>query len=1103
MVDTSSQSDKPLIVYKASAGSGKTFTLAVEYITLLIKNPMCFRNILAVTFTNKATEEMKQRILSQLYGIANSAPDSDSYFQRIKSDTGLGDQLIRTNAAAALSILLHHYSEFRVETIDAFFQSVFRNLARELNLTANLKIELDTRQIGDRAIDNMIEDMDATSPVLRWLMEFIMEKIEDDKSWNVIRTIKTFGQTIFKDYYKDVQDQLEDVYKDPDFHHRFKQQLRDQKKDALEIMKQIAESFFDILDQEGLEPTCFKSGTRGISSFFNKLRNGTLSEDIINKTAADCLDDPANWVTKTNPNRTMLLNLVREQLMPILQFAISSREEQYKKYKSADLTLDNLNQLRLLHSISQKVEELNTEENKFLLSSTQDFLHQLIATDDAPFIFEKIGTQLENIMIDEFQDTSTIQWSNFKVLMNECLSHNGSRNLIVGDVKQSIYRWRSGDWQLLNNIDKQFDHYEQIAAEPPIDTNYRSLPHIINFNNHFFELAAETEARNQEELYPDGAQELRHAYAQVKQKWPASKPEAGMVSITLLNNKKDNANNQVHDNNQVHTDNQIDDNNNDDVMLKRTADIINNLLEAGIKPSGIAILLRNNKNIIEMADYLQRKLSDSISLVSDLAFQLNASQAVCLLIHALHLLTHPDDRLALATVMKTYQMDIMHTDEDLNHWMSTDDMYHLLPEEYTAHREQLRAMPLYDLTEHLFCIFHLEKLQEQGAYLCTFFDKLSQFITDNTADIDLLVKQWDDSLCKETIQSDDTDGIRLLSIHKSKGLEFDNVIIPYCDWKMEKNDSLWCKPTQEPYNQLPIVPVNFSAAMIGTVYEKDYLHEHLQNCVDNLNMLYVAFTRASHNLFVIGKQKSKSKSDSTSNGSRSILIERVLPSLAKDLNAQYIDDPIEFTYGELYVPQEKTKKESSNIFLQHNTLIKPAIMSIDNAMSFRQSNQSKDFIDGDDEQGNQLTYIQLGNVLHEIFSTIHTRADVNAALNQLQEQGILYDDQLTMQRITTMLHKRFENPQIADWFSSKWQLFNECTILCKDKKTGAILERRPDRVMMNDNEIIIVDFKFAKQKEEHQDQVNEYRQLIAHMGYQQPIHCYLWYVYPNHIIEVK
>src|SRR5574344_175126 len=1075
MVTTSSQSNKPLIVYKASAGSGKTFTLAVEYIELLIQNPQRYRNILAVTFTNKATEEMKQRILSQLYGIVTGEPDSQSYIERVQRDTGLGEVMIRERASMALSLLLHHYNEFRVETIDAFFQSVFRNLARELNLTANMRVELNDTQIEERAIDDLIEGLDISSPVLQWLMEYIVENIESDKSWNVIYGIKNFGKTIFKDYYKESQDKIQQAYSNPNFHQKYKKMLQEERQQALDYMKQIAETFFDTLDANGLQPVNLKNGARGICSFFNKLRNGELSDKIITTTVANCLENPENWVAKTNPNRKLIVNIVQEELMQILQEAFRSREQQYRRFKSADLTLMHLNQLRLLHSISQKVDELNIEENRFLLSSTQDFLHQLISQDDAPFIFEKIGTQLEHIMIDEFQDTSTVQWRNFKVLLDECLSHTDTRNLIVGDVKQSIYRWRSGDWQLLNNIDQQFDHYDQIAAEPPIDTNYRSLPHIINFNNHFFELAAMTEANDQEEDYPNGARELRHAYQKVIQKWPKDKHNAGMVNIKLLPNDADY----------------------DDATLKETAELILQLLAAKVKPGSIAILVRTNSDITKIADYLMQVLPEDVQLVSDQAFRLDASQAVCLLIQALHLLTHSDDRLALASVVKTYQMDILHTQTDLNQWMSTESLYTLLPKEYNGHQEELRAMPLYDLAEHLFHIFQLEKLQSQGAYLCTFFDLLNQFTTDNTADIDLFVQQWDASLCAKTIQSSENKGIRLISIHKSKGLEFDNVIMPYCDWKLEKlNEPIWCKPTEAPYNQLPIVPINFSSSMKGTIYEKDYLMEHLQNCVDNLNLLYVAFTRASQNLFVIGKQKGTN--------SRSALIEKLLPIMAEKLHADLSEDPMEFTYGDLYVAEDKKEKESHNIFLQKGHDIWPDILSMDNQMEFRQSNQSKDFINNDeDEEAGKMSYIKLGSILHEIFSTTRTHNDIDTALARLEEDGILYDNELTTQRITTMLRKRLENEQIADWFSGKWKLFNECTILQRDNNNDTILNQRPDRVMMKDDEIVIVDFKFAKQKEEHERQVRGYRDLIAGMGYKQTIHCYLWYVYPNKIVEVK
>ena len=508
---------KPLTVYKASAGSGKTFTLAVEYIKLLVKNPTSYRNILAVTFTNKATEEMKMRILSQLYGISRGLSDSNSYLQRLREETEMSDEMIRERAGEALHLLLHNYNYFRVETIDSFFQSVLRNLARELDLTANLRVSLNDIQVEEQAVERLIDSLTHSDVMLQWLLNYIMEKINDDHSWNIIGQVKQFGKTIFSDYYKEQSEKLKSTLEQPGFIEGYAKQLQDIRRDAAAHMKALGDRFFDILEGEGISVDELAYGNKGVASFFQKLREGTMDEQSVGKRACECREDASKWYTKKSERPEFIHAVAEESLMPLLAQAMDERPRQWRLYQSADLTLRHLTQLRLLGSIEQKVRTLNNESNRFLLSDTQQLLHALISDSDSPFIFEKIGTQLEHVMIDEFQDTSTIQWKNFKVLLSECMSHQDSESLIVGDVKQSIYRWRSGDWRLLNAIDREFPYADETVEIKPLETNYRSERNIIAFNNAFFTEAARQEYEAQREESPAGAEQLRHAYADVNQ----------------------------------------------------------------------------------------------------------------------------------------------------------------------------------------------------------------------------------------------------------------------------------------------------------------------------------------------------------------------------------------------------------------------------------------------------------------------------------------------------------------------------------------------------------------------------------------------------------
>ena len=1078
---------KPLTVYKASAGSGKTFTLATEYIRLLVENPTSYRNILAVTFTNKATEEMKMRILSQLYGIWKQLPESADYMKVIQEKTGYGEELISERAGIALQNLLHNYNYFRVETIDTFFQSVLRNLARELELTTNLRIGLNDHQIEDIAVDQLIADLNTTDIVLQWIIRYIMESISDDRSWNVISKIKKFGCTIFQDRYKEVSDELSKKMQEPGFFEHYTTQLRELREAALEHMKQIGESFFDELEAEQLTIDDLSGKSRGIASFFNKLRRGEFDASIENATVANHLESYEKWCTKTHPKRDYIYTLAQGSLGNILRYAVDERPRQWKLYKSADLTLRHLNQLRLLGSIEQKVRQLNADANRFLLSDTQQLLHALIGESDSPLIFEKIGTQLEHVMIDEFQDTSTVQWQNFCVLLAEAMSHENTSNLIVGDVKQSIYRWRSGDWRLLNDIEQQFNS-QQIETRA-LDTNYRSQRNIIQFNNVFFRQAATLEYMAQKELNAAEAAQLEKAYADVEQKIPAGKDPLGLVSIRLL----------PADDYQTAT-------------LKQIAETIATLRAQGIPQKEIAILVRVNQYIPTIARYFMEQMPE-VTIVSDEAFRLDASNAVCLLVQALRLLTHPDDQLTKAAIVKNWHHDVLgEPAEDNRLLLSTVDLDSGLPEAFRNHREELTAMPLYDLVERLYDIFSLERLSEQSAYVCTFFDQLAAYVSENTADIFAFLNEWDETICKKTIQSDETEGVRILSIHKSKGLEYPYVIIPFCDWQLEKqNDNiLWCKPVEEPFSDLPIAPVDYSQRqMMGTIYEHDYLQEHLQNTVDNLNLLYVAFTRACKGLYVLGRRNAKNL--------RSTLIEQCLPLVAKELSDAVIegmeDDKatLSFTYGTPASPRSDTSRitpqasaKTKNPFLKPAEPLPVSFIYHESMVSFRQSNRSQAFIEGDDEEKAQRhRYIQAGSVLHEIFSTIRTVNDIPDALRRLQFEGVLYDEEMTAEHITMMLKKRLENPRVADWFSPRWTLFNECTILSVEN--GEVKERRPDRVMTDGQEWIVVDFKFGSPKPEYHDQVREYMNLIQKMESvsSDKIHGYLWYVYSNKIEEVK
>lgn len=1112
--------EEHLTVYRASAGSGKTFTLAVEYISLLVKDPENYQHILAVTFTNKATQEMKMRILSQLYGIANSLQSSQQYFNKVKEKTNMPDAVIRNNARAALTLLIHRYNNFRILTIDAFFQQVLRNLAHELGQTANLRVDLNNEEITEKAVDQMIESLEKGQPVLQWISTYINNSIEDDNGWNIIGKIKTFGTNIFKDFYKAHEANLKEQLSNADDFKVYETTLRKRRNDIRKTFNSKARSILSEIKNANLDiPSNYRSGLYKYltDSAIAPLTNKPLKAGVLKAN-----ESPQNWTSSkcAKADKQQIQTLAAEVLSAQLSELIAYNNDNWNEFQSIQLTLSHLSELRLLHAIADAVDNLTKDTNRFMLSNTQALLKELIADSDTPFIFERIGARLKHVMIDEFQDTSTIQWQNFQVLLANCMAQELSQNLIVGDIKQSVYRWRQGDWGILNNIEKSFAH-QKIRLET-LDYNYRSEKRIIDFNNAFWEQCVANTAKEVAQDDAEKAKIVQKAYEDVAQKTHKT-TENGFVKISLYPSKSMK-----------------------EAVLEELIETIKELFSNGYggkNQSKIAILVRSKSNIQDIVNALLQSFGNEINIVSDEAFRLDASLSVNIIVSAMHLLTHPDDVLTRGKLVKLYNQEVLKkplTDTDLlvsinesnnidtknidkkeRRKLATEQqmakLNSHLPPEYVTNRELLLGLPIVDLVDKLFMLFGLDQLEGQSSYICTLYDTLNDFLKDHTADIDDFINEWENSLSSKTIQSDEIEGIRIMTIHKSKGLEFDNVIIPFCSWEMEKKGTLWCETKNKPapYNKLPLLPIDFSRdKLIGTVFEDDYKEEHFQNIVDNLNLLYVAFTRASKNLFVFGLRQGKTTLDNiakgTPPGNRSYAIELALRQVSEQLQGSSLSFPddigseIHFEYGTL-VPEthEKEHAVADNPFL-----IKPdkhivSIATYPQAATFKQSNKSIEFVKGEDiDPSDRTRYIKIGNVLHQLFSTIYTTADIPARLNELEQQGIIYNDEITSAQLRTRIEDAITNPQVQEWFSKRWQLYNECTILEYNKDTNEVEEHRPDRVMTDGKEFVVVDFKFGKEREEYKKQVQQYMEILIRMGHKK-VSGYLWYVVKNNVVEVK
>lgn len=1089
----------PLKLFRASAGSGKTFTLAVEYIKLLIIDQREYKHILAVTFTNKATAEMKERILSTLYGLAHGLASADGYMDAIqKSDEikalQISDKEIRRRAGIALENLAHDYSRFHIETIDSFFISVIKDLARELDLTANLNIDLNAEEVLAEAVDNIIDGLQEGSPVFQNIKDFIQEKIDAESNWKIDKEVKDFGKNIFNEHYLAKSQSIVQKIQDGRFMKAYRKQLWQAKADTLHTMQQAGQAFLDCCKAHGYSADDFKQKQRGVWGFFQALSLGKELPEP-NSYVQKCLDDSNQWCSK-NP---ALKDLVEEELMPLLCCIIGKLPEARRTIASVNAIYSHISHLQLLSTISTKVEQLNTDANRFLLANSAHFLQRMIDKSSVPFIYEKSGTRFRHIMIDEFQDTSALQWSNFLPLLSNSIDA-GQTCLIVGDVKQSIYRFRNGDWQILNTLGYVPELQGRIQ-EKKLDYNRRSLGHIIDFNNAFFRKATETLNEDYRKTH-DGqdSDQLIRAYSDVHQEQLEEKRGKGYVRIDMLTPPDEK--------NEESEDDEAYDYEGDTLQL--LLDHVEGLIAQGIPQRDITILLRYNRHIPLISNYFAQHASH-IKLVSDEAFQLKASVSVNIIITALKYLTDNNDLYALVQLVSHYQRYALQTTDesryDISQLLLTDreQLETMLPPAFAENRQRLVYEPLKELIEHIYAMFRLELIPRQDAYLFYFHDQLTAYSEDKRADTSSFLSYWDEKLSTKTIPNSIDDGVRIMSIHKSKGLEFHTVIIPFCDWRTtgKASELLWCEPHEAPYDQLPLTPVNFNDNMHSSIFADDYEDEVLLNNVDNLNLLYVAFTRAVSNLFIITEKVKppKAKKKGTQEPAIDDSPVRDVKQLITKAMPPFMQQGEALEYGTLVTTAEKKSSDNDNVLTQPYQKWPVTFQTSDTLPLFRQSNKSKDFIASQSAEetaavptpSREVRWgVDRGLLYHAIFQEINTLDDIDRVIEKMNMQGH-FRSLAERDEASRHIHRAFSDPFAAHWFTDEWQVVNERTILYPDKSETGWKQMRADRVIMSDNETIVIDYKTGRYNSEHADQVRLYMDKLSQMSYPN-VKGYIWYI---------
>lgn len=1071
-----------LHIFKASAGSGKTHRLTAEYLKLLFASPFAYRHVLAVTFTNKATDEMKSRIIGELAHLAKGE-DSD-YLLQLARQFKLTQEQVQQKAYNTLVNILHDYSSFSVSTIDRFFQQTMRAFTREIGLGGGYNVELDTGKVLGEAIDSMLFDLEKKDnrQLLDWLIRFSEEKVENGETWNIRKDIMSLSSELFKESYKTHSSQVQANIADKTLMDEYKKMLFAYIRHFQQRSQQIAEKALNIIARFELSPEDFKGSSRSPFKSFIKWANG----EIFQPTPVFRLlaDDMSNWYTAKTPSD--LKGKIEKAYISGLNASVCeiiSIYDNASDYNTASEINRYFFALGILGDIDKKVREYTAENNVMLIADTTELLNKIIQGNDTPFIYEKVGLRIDNYMIDEFQDTSRMQWENFRPLIHNSLAV-GTENFIVGDVKQSIYRWRNSDWKLL---DKQLylDFGDKNINSETLETNWRSAYNIIDFNNAIFCKSATILQDLYNRALPENYTEkgldlfstrIQKAYAEVYQQVPACHLDnAGRVHINF-----------------------VDTNEYDwqEYALEQLPLQIKQLQNRGYKLKDIAILVRKKDEGVRISNCLleyKSKHPESpyrYDIISDEALYITNSKSVKLIISLLNYIQNPGDNSLKGLAVYEYfkYNDQLEPADALHKYFSGNGD---LPSEISIGLSRIKELPLYEMIEEILKLFQKSIEKEEQVYIQSFLDMVLDFSTKQSPDLNTFLKWWNETGIKKTILTPDgQDAIRIMTIHKSKGLGFKVVLIPFCNWELDHRLTtiLWCQPRKEPFNKLHLVPVKYSEKLKNTIFEYEYFDEKLHAFVDNLNVLYVAFTRAKCELIAYAPKYEREDVKNIA----SLLwacIDKPLPIAEADNNEREFIDLEEaidkktglFELGGDYLAKP-SKERSSTEEIEIDNL--PGIM-FDNRLKLLLNNKYF-FTD--------MGQRDYGTLMHEIISKVQTLDDLGSAVDDFYLSGDTDAEQ--KDQIFKLLSDYLSKEPVAKWYDGTYTILNEIQILLPN---GSIV--RPDRVMIKGQDAIVVDYKFGlKENKKYIQQVKLYADYIRKIGYQN-VKSYIYYVLLDKIVE--
>tara|TARA_R110001606_G_scaffold280193_1_gene428754 strand:- start:81839 stop:84967 length:3129 start_codon:yes stop_codon:yes gene_type:complete len=1015
-------------VYNASAGSGKTFTLVKEYLKVLLNSEdiFTFQKVLAITFTNKAAGEMKERVLSNLEDFADGK--ENDLFKIIVNEIAIDKTTIQARSKKILEVILQNYSAFSITTIDSFTHKIIKSFAYDLGLPLNFEVEMDAISLLNEAVDVLISKIGTDKKLTKLLIDYSLDKTDDDTSWDISRDLNEFSKVLLNEddihHFRNLADkQLEDFT-------NLKTKLFAHQKELKEALKNVGLDCLELIENHGLEHKDFMRGT--IPKFFADLSVISIKIDFLKRseTIEKAIENHQYYAKSTSSTIASSI----ENIVPEIISLFNKAKAIFSQFLMNKLALKNIIPLAVLNNINGELERIKDENNIRLNSEFNQLISDNIKEQPAPFIYEQIGQRFQHYFIDEMQDTSVLQWQNLIPLIDNALAQENGNLLLVGDGKQAIYRWRGGKAEQFIELGSDAKNPFYVGKEiKNLETNFRSYSEVINFNNSFFQHTSNfLQNESYKNLFLEGNKQVENS------------KKGGFVSLTFLDKEEDK----------------------DEHKIKYPKKVLEkiNQLKNEFSLNEICVLTRTKKDGVAVANYLSE---NGVAIISSETLLIQNSAKVSFIVDVLKVLQNPND--------EETRFEMLYF---LYQHLQIEKPKHVFFNEFAKSDNEiiLASLKSYGITFDILTFHQLpfyEKIEEiiRGFKLINSSDAYVQFFLDvvleqqrKSTDIGSFLEFWEIKKDKLSIVAPESaDAVQIMTIHKSKGLEFPVVIFP-CDVDVYRQikPKVWLDKLPENYDDFKELLVDFGKSLseVNNRGLEIYNQQREELELDNFNLLYVALTRAVEQLYVITEKKISAKGEVNTNYYSGVLINYLIQ------NNRWNDEVLEYTFGDKKRVSEKKHKISlaevhqkfiSTPWQEHNVVLLASASKLWNTL-----------------QGEAINF---GNLFHEILAKIITKNDVDKVIEQYYQQGFV--DEHQAKYLKNSIDAVVEHPDLKKYYSKDVIIYNEREIVDVDNQIII-----PDRlVLTNKNDLVIIDYKTGNQSKEHHQQLLRYERVLKSMNF--------------------